>query len=1254
MRALDLLVAGIGCGSKALALAALAVPMLAQGEGGTPPARPMPSKVVPTIYDPHTGEVQRNAVPAPRAIDTFCFVSTDTAGFYTVPAEQNAETLIDWGTLGGVCADVSEVVSRFNFAYATTALDPVEAGPGAALTLTFYQGYDGLGVDSGNTPVATFAFTGLPGLSGSTTSSAAFIVDVDLEAGFEFALPNGTFGLGFSSPETSAVADGFANTGPVLCSVPPYPTPDAVTGQVDRVDRWVPDTSGNYVGSIGGTEAAAWRLKLARADISGYPAMVTFRNGGTNPVSYQSTRAIVAEQLDYSVDLTTTGHSFGVVFGFDSPVFFKLGGGQHLLVLDLLGAGELLAQGAGSAPLVSHSIQVPLYISNLGLTLYTQAIHFGGVLPYALSNSLEWTIGGDVELPPVDPPANLSYQPIAPYVFQVSQPIPALNPVLDGDPPFVWQIVPDLPTGLSIDPVSGVITGTPTVTTPMQSYLVLVYNSVTQTQATFDLQVASSVVAPTSILYDDPGPIVLAEGETMTPITPSANGSRPFTWSVDPALPAGLSIDPFTGVISGTATTSTGGPLEVTVRVDNVAGFTTVPVSFTVVAPPSGLAYGIPSALQVGIPLPTLAPSIGGDPVDSWDSSPALPDGISIDGSGNINGTPTTETPTANYTITATNIAGSSEFVLPLTVHPEPPAGLSYTPDLLVEIINIGPHVLTPSSSGGAVDSYAVVGTPLPPGMTLDPVTGVISGTPTELQGSTAHTISASNESGSTNANVTIEVTAPEAPSSLTYSPTSPYGGCAELQAGLGEMGVGLDEVLGAGAPLDGATVARGLKQALEVGTRLDPHLTPSTDTQIDSYSISPSLPTETLIGGGAIVLPRTGVLLPVNPSPIDYTPVEQTLNHRWERVNVWLPGGSAPPEGWPVLLVNVSSGYFGGPPLSQLDPADPIELLFHKAINEGIAVVIAGVIDSGPVGGWFYPPGHPSGKWEDFDELMPEKDVVHSLQWVKTQSLYDLDPNRIFLHGVSAGSTIAGWVSLGPDLRRETGSAQVQASTRVAGILGFDLLFSFTAYADETVIAARHWESTTTPGTNAVDFGDADPTILDENSVARAILDPASMGATTPVFLAYDCPISITNYYNDPDGFPLLKNSIGSNIHDLWNGAKCFERLKYLNPGFHAARSEFYVGNGAEIGLGPLIGTETGTFTGGVLDSAELYDEAVAWMVDRAAENIPHPEGLQLHPKSGRIFGVPKVQSRSTMYSITATNGAGSTMTTIDIVVDP
>jgi len=50
---------------------------------------------------------------------------------------------------------------------------------------------------------------------------------------------------------------------------------------------------------------------------------------------------------------------------------------------------------------------------------------------------------------------------------------------------------------------------------------------------------------------------------------------------------------------------------------------------------------------------------------------------------------------------------------------------------------------------------------------------------------------------------------------SLTIALALPLG-CAELQS----MGVDLEGIMAGSAPLDGTTVARGLKQALEVGTR--------------------------------------------------------------------------------------------------------------------------------------------------------------------------------------------------------------------------------------------------------------------------------------------------------------------------------------------------------------------------------------------------------------------------------------------------
>ena len=77
----------------------------------------------------------------------------------------------------------------------------------------------------------------------------------------------------------------------------------------------------------------------------------------------------------------------------------------------------------------------------------------------------------------------------------------------------------------------------------------------------------------------------------------------------------------------------------------------------------------------------------------------------------------------------------------------------------------------TPTSSGGAVTSWALTGT-LPSGLSFSTSTGAISGTPTVVTTATTYTVTATNSGGSATGTVTIVVN-DAAPSSITYSPSS-------------------------------------------------------------------------------------------------------------------------------------------------------------------------------------------------------------------------------------------------------------------------------------------------------------------------------------------------------------------------------------------------------------------------------------------------------------------------------------------------
>ncbi|NTW97353.1 MAG: hypothetical protein HGB28_02255 [Oscillochloris sp.] len=153
-------------------------------------------------------------------------------------------------------------------------------------------------------------------------------------------------------------------------------------------------------------------------------------------------------------------------------------------------------------------------------------------------------------------------------------------------------------------------------------------------------------------------------------------------------------------------------------------------------------ASPLPSAL-VDAPYSVTFEAAGGTPPYTWDTAPGskLPDGLSLDHvSGVLSGTPTT--------------AGEFRFAIRVTdnlgttvggdyyIDPPPPPGNAGNPYQQ-------PIVITPPSSGGACASYALFAGALPPGMSLNESTGVISGTPLD-GGDYAFTVACTTSGGQT------------------------------------------------------------------------------------------------------------------------------------------------------------------------------------------------------------------------------------------------------------------------------------------------------------------------------------------------------------------------------------------------------------------------------------------------------------------------------------------------------------------------
>ena len=287
-----------------------------------------------------------------------------------------------------------------------------------------------------------------------------------------------------------------------------------------------------------------------------------------------------------------------------------------------------------------------------------------------------------------------------------------------------------LPSGVSFNSTTGVLSGTPTES-----------GSFSITMGANN-GVGSDANQPFTLTVNDAPVITSANHTTFTTgsagsFTVTATGYPAPSFDETGTLPAGVSLNSTTGVLSGTPTAS--GSFSITMGANNGVGSdATQPFTLTVNAAPT-ISSGASKVFVKGV-AGSFTVTASGYPAPTFSETGTLPTGITLSGSGVLSGT-STQTGSFPVTMTATNGVGTDatqNFTVNVVAAPVFTSvnNATFTPT--------GSTSVTESARGYPAPTIAVTTGTLPLGVSLDSTTGVLSGTPVAT-GVTSVTITATN-----------------------------------------------------------------------------------------------------------------------------------------------------------------------------------------------------------------------------------------------------------------------------------------------------------------------------------------------------------------------------------------------------------------------------------------------------------------------------------------------------------------------------
>lgn len=282
--------------------------------------------------------------------------------------------------------------------------------------------------------------------------------------------------------------------------------------------------------------------------------------------------------------------------------------------------------------------------------------------------------------------------------------------------------------------------------------------------------------ANVNIVVTDPNPpsvtspssVAAVQGSPLSFQLTSAGGTPPITWSVvSGALPAGLSLNPATGAVTGTP--SAQGDFAVSFKASDAQGRSAQKlITISVGAPVLTITTGAIPAAQKGAAFSHQLEAAGGKPPYKWAlTGGALPAGLLLSGTtGVIAGTPSA-VGSFGFSVDVTDAdSHSSRKALSITVAPPP---LSLSAATSVDALKGTAFNYQPTASGGTPPYvWSITAGALPAGLVLNTGSGALSGTPTQI-GTFSLTLSVRDQSAATvSAPIQIRVLDPETVPAIT------------------------------------------------------------------------------------------------------------------------------------------------------------------------------------------------------------------------------------------------------------------------------------------------------------------------------------------------------------------------------------------------------------------------------------------------------------------------------------------------------